>query len=251
MARYKAVIEYDGTDYAGFQRQAPEAGPTVQGELESALAAINGGEAAAVIGAGRTDSGVHASGQVVAFELEWPHGADTLGRALNAHLPRAIAVKSAAECAADFHPRFSAKGRRYRYTIYHAPARSPLRDRFAWQAWPALDVSAMAEASRHLIGRKDFAAFGTAPEKDGHTIREVREARWTSADVSGGADLDFYIEADAFLYRMVRSIVGALKRVGEGDLTPAGFGEIVASADRGRARTTAPPNGLCLIEVIY
>jgi tRNA pseudouridine38-40 synthase len=109
----------------------------------------------------------------------------------------------------------------------------------------------MAEASQYLIGRKDFAAFGTAPEEDGHTVREVREARWVSTDVNGGVELDFFIEADAFLYRMVRSIVGTLKLVGAAELSPAEFGEIVASADRSRAGTTAPSNGLCLIEVMY
>jgi tRNA pseudouridine38-40 synthase len=249
MARYKAIIEYDGTDYVGFQRQAPEAGPTVQGELESALAAINRGEAVTVLGAGRTDTGVHAAGQVVAFQLNWPHGPGTLVRALNANLPPAIAVKQAEECAADFHPRYSAKGRRYRYTILNAPARSPLRERFAWRAWPpALNVSAMIEASAYLIGRKDFAAFGIAPDEGGHTVREVREARWATPAES---ELEFYIEADAFLHRMVRSIVGALRRVGAGELTPAEFGGIVGSKDRSRAGTPAPPQGLCLMEVIY
>lgn len=249
MARYKAVIEYDGTDYAGFQRQGPEHGPTVQGELESALAAINDGETVTVLGAGRTDSGVHASGQVVAFDLKWPHGPETLVRALNANLARTIAVLSAAECEPDFHPRYWAKGRRYRYTIFNAPVRSPLRDRFVWQVWPALNVQALTLASHHLMGRKDFAAFGTSPEAGGHTVREVREARWVVLD--NGATLNFYIEADAFLYRMVRSIVGTLKLVGDGDKSPGDFGAIVASADRSQAGTTAPPCGLCLIEVIY
>jgi tRNA pseudouridine38-40 synthase len=117
--------------------------------------------------------------------------------------------------------------------------------------WPALDVSAMAEASQHLIGRKDFAAFGTAPEEDGHTVREVRQAHWVSTDVNGGVTLDFFIEADAFLYRMVRSIVGTLKMVGTGEMTAADFEAALEAADRSRAGTPAPPNGLCLIEVIY
>ena len=245
MARYKAVIEYDGTDYAGFQRQTN--GPTVQGELESALAAINDGNAVGVLGAGRTDSGVHAAGQVVAFDLNWPHGTGPLTRALNANLPGAIAVKSAVECEPDFHPRFWATGRRYRYTIWNAPIRSPLRERYAWQVWPALDVTAMADAGARLIGRQDFAAFGTAPDANGHTVREVREAHWEVFDKT----LDFYISADAFLYRMVRSIVGTLKQVGAGEITPDGFGAIVESKDRRRASPTAPPRGLCLIEVIY
>ncbi len=249
MARYKAIVEYDGTDYIGFQRQAPARGQTVQGELEAALAVLNGGQAVTVIGAGRTDSGVHAAGQVIAFSLTWAHGAETLARALNATLPRTIAVRSVGECAKDFHPRYSAKGRRYRYTIYNAPTRSPLRERFAWRVWPALDINGMAAASEQLVGQKDFGSFGAAPEPGGHTVREVREARW---EVSESGELfNFYIEANAFLYRMVRSIIGALKLVGAGNLTPAEFSELVAAKDRGRIKSIAPPNGLCLIEVIY
>jgi tRNA pseudouridine38-40 synthase len=249
LARYKAILEYDGTDFAGFQRQAPTVGPTIQGEVESALARIGGGKTVTVFGAGRTDSGVHASGQVIAFELEWAHDTGALTRALNANLPRAIAVLSVSECAADFHPRFSAQGRRYRYSIYNAPIRSPLRERFAWQVWPALDVAAMQAASRHLIGRRDFGTFGTSPEPGGHTARTVREARWEKLD--GGQTLNFYIEADAFLYRMVRSIVGTLKMVGTGEMAAADFEAALEAADRSRAGTPAPPNGLCLIEVIY
>ncbi|MEK7788120.1 MAG: tRNA pseudouridine(38-40) synthase TruA, partial [Chloroflexota bacterium] len=238
-----------GADFAGFQRQASTAGPTIQGEVESALARIGGGKAITVIGAGRTDSGVHASGQVIAFELEWAHDTDALTRALNANLPRAIAARSVSECAADFHPRFSAQGRRYRYSIYNAPIRSPLRERFAWQVWPALEVAAMQTASQGLIGRRDFGTFGTAPEAGGHTARTVREARWEKLD--GGQTLNFYIEADAFLYRMVRSIVGTLKMVGTGEMAAADFEAALEAADRSRAGTPAPPNGLCLIEVIY
>ena len=249
MARYKAIIEYDGTDFAGFQRQAPTVGPTVQGEVESALARISDGKLITVMGAGRTDSGVHASGQVIAFELDWGHGTEALTRALNANLPRTIAARSVSECATDFHPRFSAKGRRYRYSIYNAPIRSPLRERFAWRVWPALELAAMQEASQHLLGRRDFGTFGTAPEPGGHTTRTVREARWEKPD--GGGTLNFYIEADAFLFRMVRCIVGTLKIVGTGEMTVADFAEAIQAANRSRAGTLAPPNGLCLIEVIY
>jgi tRNA pseudouridine38-40 synthase len=249
VARYKAIVEYDGTDYAGFQRQAAGHGPTVQGDLEAALAAINGGQAVAVLGAGRTDSGVHAAGQVVAFDLNWGHGPAALARALNANLARAIAVLSAEVCAPDFHPRFRARGRRYRYSLLNAPTRSPLRERYVWQVWPALNVEAMGQASQSLLGRKDFAAFGTAPEAGGHTVREIRQARWETLE--NGALLNFYIEADAFLYRMVRSIVGTLKQVGEGSLTAGEFGAIVASAERSRSAAAAPPGGLCLVEVLY
>src|SRR5438552_2845331 len=123
MARYKAIIEYDGTDFLGFQRQA--VGRTIQAELEAALQRL-GWKGKAVLGAGRTDTGVHARGQVIAFDLDWKHGEGDLLRALNANLPVDLAVKSAAECAPDFHPRFAAQARRYRYTLYNAPVRSPL-----------------------------------------------------------------------------------------------------------------------------
>lgn len=248
MARYKATVEYDGTDFAGFQRQYVEAGPTIQGELEAALVRINGGDPVTVIGAGRTDSGVHATGQVIAFNLEWSHGPEALARALNANLPRTIAALTVSECEAGFHPRFSAKGRRYRYSIYNAPSRSPLHERFAWPAWPKLDIVAMQAASQQLIGRRDFGTFGTAPEAGGPTVRTVHEARWV---VSENETLNFYIEADAFLYRMVRSIVGTLKMVGTGEWSLADFESALAAADRRRSGPPAPPCGLCLIEVIY
>ena len=246
MGRYKALVEYDGTDFSGFQRQAPLAGPTVQGTLEAALGAI-GKKAVRIAGAGRTDSGVHATGQVIAFELEWRHSAETLGRAFNAHLPRSVAAREVAECPPDFHPRFSATGRKYRYSIYNAPDRSPRQERFAWRVWPALDVEALQTASARLIGRRDFRAFGSAPERGGHTVREVREARWEST----GGILNLYIVADSFLYRMVRSIVGTLRRVGHGELTPDQFERITVAADRSRVHTVAPPHGLCLVEVSY
>lgn len=248
MARYQAVIEYDGTDYIGFQRQAPEQGQTIQGELEMGLARINRGEAVTVWGAGRTDTGVHASGQVIAFNLEWRHGPETLLRAFNAHLPRTIAARSLAECEQSFHPRYSAKGRRYRYSLYQSPIRSPLRGRFAWQVWPGWDVEAVVRASGYLLGRQNFAAFGSAPDEGGHTVRKITEARWEGY---AGGDLNFYIAADAFLFRMVRSIVGTLKKVGTGDLSPDDFGAIVESGDRSRGANIAPPHGLCLIEVMY
>lgn len=249
MTKYKAVVEYDGTDFIGFQRQAPERGVTIQGQLEEALASLNHGNAVTVLAAGRTDTGVHALGQVIAFSLDWPHGLDVLLRAVNAHLPSAIALRQVEECGAEFHPRYGAKGRRYRYRLLQVPVRSPLQARYAWQVWPPLNLEALVQASQYLLGRKDFAAFGSAPDEGGHTIREVREARW---ELNPQGDvLEFYIAADAFLYRMVRSIVGTLKLVGAGDLSPEQFGQIVASADRSMGAKIAPPNGLCLVEVVY
>jgi tRNA pseudouridine38-40 synthase len=247
MARYQAVVEYDGTEFLGFQRQAEGVSRTVQGELEAALARI-GGAGTKVLGAGRTDSGVHAAGQVIAFDLEWSHGAADLLRALNANLPADVAVKSVADCASDFHPRFRARARRYRYTIYNAPVRSPLAARYAWHVWPpALDVEALQAASQKLLGRHDFAAFGSDPEGGESTTRTASRAEWTAA----APWLHFDIQADAFLYRMVRSLAGALKRVGAGDLTVEDFVALLESRDRSQCPAIAPAHGLCLMEVVY
>jgi len=248
VARYQAIIEYDGTDFLGFQRQAHGLLRTVQAELEAALGRI-GWTGKAVLGAGRTDAGVHASGQVIAFDFDWGHGDDDLLRALNANLPPDLAVKSLAVCAPDFHPRFRARGRRYRYAIYNAPVRSPLAVRYAWHVWPpALNVEAMQAASRALVGRHDFAAFGTDPGGGDSRVRTVSTAEWSHAP---GSRLHFEIQADAFLYRMVRSSVGALKKVGAGDLSVVEFAAILNSRDRSQCPPLAPPQGLCLVEVLY
>ena len=246
VARFRAVIEYDGTDFRGFQRQA--AGRTVQAEVEAALRRI-GWAGKAVLGAGRTDAGAHARGQVVAFDLDWKHGEDDLRRALNAHLPPDVAAQDLAACAPEFHPRYSARSRRYQYTIYNRPARSPLAARYAWHVWPPeLSAAAMHTASQQLIGRQDFAAFGSDPDDGVNTVRTVMLADWRRAP---GGWLYFDLQADAFLYRMVRSLVGALKQVGAGELSEAGFGAILRSRDRAQCPPLAPAHGLCLTEVLY
>ena len=247
MAHYQAIVEYDGTDFVGFQRQRE--GRTVQGELETALRRLDW-PGRAVLGGGRTDSGVHAAGQVVAFELEWKHGEAALLRALNAHLPRDVAVKRVAQCDPGFHPRYAARSRWYRYTIYNAPARSPLLERYAWHvASPALDVPAMQRAAGQVLGRHDFAAFGDDPDEGQNTVRTVSRAGWSAEPASGR--LYFDIQAEAFLHRMVRSLVGAFKRVGEGELTAEGFDALLASCDRAQCPAVAPPQGLCLMEILF
>ena len=201
-----------------------------------------------ILAAGRTDAGVHATGQVISFDIEWGHGEAALLRALNATLPTAIAAKDLAQASLDFHPRYAAKSRRYRYTILNAPIRSPLVVRYAWHiAQPDLSLTALNTASARLLGRKDFATFGTPPDPDGHTIRTVLEAGWKRT----GEVWTFEIEADAFLFRMVRTIVGTLRQVGAGEMTPDEFVEILEAADRSRSGPPAPPNGLCLVQVKY
>jgi tRNA pseudouridine38-40 synthase len=245
MPRYRAVVEYDGTDFLGYQRQA--SGRTVQGEFEAALGSI-GWNGRSLLAAGRTDSGVHAWGQVVAFDLDWQHGEPPLLRAINSRLPADIAVTDVAICRPEFHPRFDARGRRYRYTLYNRPVRSPLAARYAWQVWPQLDVEALQAGADVVLGRHDFAAFGSDPEGGTSTTRTVSLAHWRAAP---GGWLTFDIQAEAFLYRMVRSLVGALKRLGAAEISPEELRDILASRDRARCPPLAPPHGLCLVEVLY
>jgi len=239
----RATVAYDGTDFHGFQVQVGQR--TVQGALEDALATIIQ-QNVRVIGAGRTDSGVHGLGQVVAFRTRWRHSFSDLHRAWNAVLPDDIAVWSLCEAEAEFHPRFDAKSRRYRYTIWNYPVRNPLLRRMALWVPQALDVRRMVEASSLLIGEHDFGTLGSPPQGD-NTVRRVLRASWTQE----GNRLYLDIEANAFLYRMARSIVGTLLQVGTGERSVAQFKCLFVAADRGLAGPTAPANGLCLMAIQY
>lgn len=242
--RVKTVIAYDGTDYHGFQRQSIEREPTIQGTLEQALKTI--GQAGAVLGAGRTDAGVHASGQVVACDVAWRHGVDDLQRALNAVLPGSIAVLELEQAADDFHPRYDAVSREYRYRLYQGRVRDPLRQRFALHVPHALDVVAMQAASQALIGEHDFAAFGQP------TIGESTTRSMYRADVRATEDqITIELQANGFLYRMVRRIVGTLIAVGRGERSVAEFAAILDAADPNRAGPAVGPQGLCLTKVNY
>lgn len=241
--RVMAVIEYDGTDYLGFQWQ-PE-GRTIQGELERVLAELTG-QATKIIGAGRTDAGVHAVGQVISFVPRWRHSLPELQRAMNALLPADIAVHQMAWVADDFHPRFNAVSRAYRYTILNRPIRSPLVQRFAYHYPKPLDVNAMHRAAQCLVGSHDFASFGHPPQGE-NTVRQVYQAACTRQDPF----IYFDIVANAFLYRMVRNIVGTLLRVGMGELAVEGFEEILQARDGKRTGPPVPAHGLCLMRVNY
>jgi tRNA pseudouridine38-40 synthase len=241
--RVKATVAYDGTDYQGFQRQAN--GPTVQEALETALNRITE-TWVRILAAGRTDAGVHAEGQVIAFDTNWRHSLSNLQRAMNAVLPSDIAVSELGEVAPDFHPRYDARSRCYRYTVYNAPVRSPLARRTSLYWKDTLDLAAMKAATVLVVGEHDFAAFGR-PTQGSVTVRRVIEADWTLKPPW----LFFEIEANAFLFRMVRSIVGTLLQVGQGRLSPDAFGAILGSRDRRRAGKTAPAYGLCLMQVKY
>lgn len=243
--RYRATIEYDGSDYRGFQWQQDE--PTVQAAIEAALQAISG-KSIRITGAGRTDTGVHALGQVITFDLDWPekHGLEALQRALNAHLPDDIVVLQLIKAAAGFHPRFDARRRSYHYLIYNTPIRRPLYRRHYWHVVRPLDVDRMNEAAALLLGTHDFATFGRPPQGE-RTIREVHQAVWQQEE----ACLRFVITANAFLHRMVRSLVGSLVAVGLGKWTVAQFAEAFRACDRSRSATAAPAHGLYLVSVDY
>ena len=241
--RVMAVIEYDGTDYLGFQLQAE--GRTIQSEVERALAEVTRRETR-VIGAGRTDAGVHAVGQVISFVPQWRHSLTELQRAMNAVLPEDIAVHQVTWVADDFHPRFSALSREYRYTILNQPHRSPLARRFAYHYRKPLDLEAMDRAAKCLVGSHDFASFGRPPQGE-NTVRQVYRAGCTRQDWF----IYFDIVANAFLYRMVRNIVGTLLPVGIGELLPEGYEEILQARDRRRAGPPVPGHGLCLMRVNY
>ncbi len=239
--RLLAILEYDGTDFAGFQVQ--KRGRTVQGELEQALEKITG-EKVRIVGGGRTDSGVHALGQGAHFDTNWDRPVATLLRALNAVLPRDMAVRSLAMVDKDFSARYSAKSRAYRYTILNQPIRSPLLERYALLVTEALDVDAMNSAAQLLTGQHDFGAFGTPPHGE-NTVREMYQSRVRR----DGKIVSLDLEANAFLYRMVRRIVGTLLPVGQGRMTIEEFREVLAR--QRRAGQSAPPQGLCLVAVKY
>lgn len=251
-----ALVAYDGTRFVGFQRQSPGKGPTVQGALEEALQRI-AGEAVTIEGAGRTDRGVHASGQVINVHV--PSRIDPQGwqRALNALLPPDLAVRAACEASEDFRSRWSAISRSYRYLILLDTVRSPLRERYAWRVAPPLDVAAMNEAAALLLGEHDFGAFGSSPKREvdgslGHTVRRMLQAECLSVD---GAEEPGLIEcrftANAYLTGMVRRIVGTLALVGEGRLSLAEFRAILEARSKNHLGAAAPACGLCLTSVEY
>jgi len=324
----RAIVAYDGTDFCGFQIQRPRgelpgsgAPRTVQGALEDALAQILQ-KPTALLAAGRTDSGVHATGQVVAFGADWEQPLGDLQGALNAVLPDDVVVRALSPAGIGFHPRYDALSRTYCYTIWNGPLRSPLFRRTALWVRRPLNLELMNEATQLIVGSHDFGTFGTAPRMrrqgdarervrtttgvhradtahrsvQAATVRHVMRAAWSKVDeqhllgwqralldgLTMGADImhradiahrgeseelpvpvstvhgaqwqglvEFTIEANAFLYRMVRSIVGTLIQVGRGGLAVAEFASALDGADRALAGPTAAPQGLCLIGVQY
>lgn len=241
--RVKAVVAYDGTGYSGFQRQTNAL--SIQAELERVLAQLVGTEVR-VLASGRTDAGVHAEGQVIAFDVEWRHPLADLQRGMNALLPEQIALLQVSEVAPDFHPRYDAVRRHYRYTVFCAPVRSPREARMSLYVGQRIDLGALQLAASYLVGRHDFFAFGTPPVGR-NSVREVYRAEWSTEEQF----LYFDIEANAFLQRMVRMLVGSLLRVGFGALSPTAFAEILYTRDRAKVGPAASAKGLSLMSVSY
>lgn len=243
MARYQITLAYDGTDFLGFQRQG--AGRTVQAVVEAALRQL-GWQGKTLLAAGRTDSGVHAAGQVAAFDLDWAHGPEALGRAMNAHLPHDVAVRAVQPAPDDFHPRYDARLRCYCYRVYCQPERDPLRERYAWRVWPAVDFERLQAAARLLPGGHDFAAFGSPPRPAGSTRRVIYQAGW-EMQASG---LLFQVSGNAFLYHMVRRLVFIQVLTGQGAWSLEELKSGILET-RPQAPGLAPPQGLVLAEVRY
>jgi len=243
--RIRLIVEYDGTDLCGWQRQAN--GPTVQQHLEDGLAAMLE-HPVRITGASRTDAGVHARGQVAVFETTRTIPMHGVRRGLNARLPASVAVVGADAAPDDWHPRHSATGKRYRYTVLARQDRSPRWSRRAWHRPRPIDLAAMTTAAEALVGTHDFAAFRASDCDARTTVRTMREVAISLVE-PGVVAID--VHGTAFLRNMVRIIAGTLLAAGEGRLNGAEVAEILASKDRTRAGQTAPAHGLELIEVLY
>jgi tRNA pseudouridine38-40 synthase len=243
---FKLTIAYDGTDFFGWQRQATER--TVQAVIEDALQPIEG-QAVVITGAGRTDTGVHAEGQVASLSLASSIDTGDLQRALNATLPLDVRVLDAAEVRADFNARFDARAKTYRYALWSGEVMLPALRRTTWHVPYRLDLEQMREAAAHLVGSHDFAAFQATGSDVTTTVLEI-----TSSTIDRGPSdrlITYKVTGSGFLRHMVRNIVGTIVDVGRGRIPASGLAEILASRDRARASATAPAHGLTLLRVDY
>jgi tRNA pseudouridine38-40 synthase len=244
MARYQVILAYDGSGFQGSQRQVKTR--TVQGELEKSLRKLGWSERS-VIMAGRTDTGVHASGQVAAFDFEWTHTEGRLLKALNAGLPPDLAIRSLLETSADFHPRFDATSRSYLYRLFCEPIRDPLRERFAWRVWPVVDENVLHQSAALFPGTHDFAAFGSPTTPKGTTTRTVTKTGWRQMP---DGEWQFEIQADAFLYRMVRRAVFVQVAVAQARCSTEEVRNALLKQKK-LLSGLAPAHGLTLVEVKY
>lgn len=244
MRTIKLTIEYEGTNYAGWQVQPN--GLAVQQVVEDALARLTG-DRVRVSSSGRTDSGVHALGMVACFRTEKSLPLRAFSDGLNTILPSDIAIREAEEAPTGFNPRRDAKAKLYRYTILNTSRRSPLNRLFAWRVGGALDMPAMSEAAGHFIGENDFGAFRAANCAAKTTVRRI-----DSIDISREGDIvTIDVMGSGFLKNMVRIMVGTLVEIGKGKRGPETVCQLLESGDRRLAGVTAPPQGLCLVQVFY
>lgn len=250
MARYQLTLAYDGTDFFGSQRQAKKR--TVQGELEKALHTLGWSERSVIL-SGRTDTGVHATGQVASVDLNWSHTEEDLLRALNAELPADMSVRDARIAPANFHPRFDAISRTYRYRLFCQPLRDPIRERFAWRVLPTVITEALTKTAMLFLGTHDFSAFGSPTSSKGTTVRTVRKAEWTQI---ANDEWQFEVTANAFLYRMVRRLVFVQVAAAQGKIPLEAIAQSLANQASAEKRSVlpsglAPAHGLMLVEVKY
>ena len=245
MRTIKLVVQYDGGDFVGWQRQGK--GVSVQGLIEEALTTIDGAPVT-LHGAGRTDAGVHAMGQVASARMRSPIEDWQLIRALNAHLPDAIRVTELSTVPDAFHARFSATAKTYEYRIWNGRTVPPFVRRYAWHVIEPLDVPLMEQAAQAIPGTHDFAAFRSARSMNHTTVREITSAGWRR---DGEHTLIFAIGGKGFLRYMVRSLVGTVVEIGRGQRPVDDVARLLAAPDRSRAGRTAPARGLFLMKVDY
>ena len=267
MRNIRLTIEYDGTRFSGWQAQAgAKSLKTIQEEIEKAGKKLFG-KKIRVIGAGRTDSGVHAEGQVANFKIQSSLALINIKKGLNSYLPKDIAVVSAEEVPLSFHARFNAKEKLYRYRIFNRDTRSPILQRFSAFSSYDFDINAMKKAAKYFVGKKDFKSFQASDKKKKSSIRTIKRLkilRFAQDDpfirrknsprgqiIKKPPVIDIYIKGDGFLYNMVRNIVGTLIDVGRGKISPDAVKEILSKKHRPSAGQTAPAEGLSLLKVIY
>jgi tRNA pseudouridine38-40 synthase len=244
----KLTLAYDGTDFAGWQSQRGQR--TVQDTLEEVLAKITG-QFTRVFASGRTDAGVHALAQVVSFETQSTLVEEVLKRALNAELPRDVAALAVEEAPSGFNARRDAKRKRYRYLIHDGYVRDVFKLRYAWHVYKPLDVAAMSRGAQALLGEHDFASFQTSGSERETTVRTVFDLVIERANAPDENVIRLEIEADGFLYNMVRNIVGTLVVVGDGKQPASWIADVLAARNRRSAAPTAPAQGLYLVRVDY
>ena len=241
---FKLTIEYDGSNYCGWQRQPNQS--SIQGALEDVLQRMTR-ESITLHGSGRTDAGVHALGQTAHFICGTRLSPGDLQTGMNRLLPGDIAVRSCQAVPLDFHARFSSRWKQYRYRICNQPVKQAVGRQYAWQIYRPLDVAAMDQGTRHLVGQHDFKSFESSGSPRAHTVRNVMEASWQRKN----DHLEFDIRADGFLRYMVRNMVGTLVAVGMGKVEANAIPVLLNAADRRLAPATAPPHGLFLVHVQY